>query len=159
MSSASSFDANTGHQPPSSATPASRPVSCMIAPAARYTSATIAMASPKVHAPTGITMKSCTSTRRLACAPPPKICTSGIGRRTGWSPARCFHSGSPRAAAAACAIAIDVATVALPPRFAFCGVPSSPAITASHPPWSSASRPRSACAMRVRTFSQASITS
>ena len=35
ISSASSFDANCGHQPPSSATPASLPASCISVPAAR----------------------------------------------------------------------------------------------------------------------------
>ena len=77
------------------------------------------------HAPTGITIRSWMSMRRPACAPPPKIWISGSGSETGASPARCRHSGSPRAAAAACATASDTATVALPPSVALFGVPSS----------------------------------
>src|SRR6185295_2064034 len=51
------------------------------------------------------------------------------------------------AAAAACATAIDTATVALPPSLPLFGVPSSATIAASTAAWSSASMPPIARAM------------
>ena len=83
------------------------------------------IASSNVHAPMGITIRSWMSMRRPACAPPPKICTSGIGSDTGPSSARYCHSGMSKAIAPACATASDTATVALPPSLLLFGVPSS----------------------------------
>jgi len=52
------------------------------------------------------------STRRPACAPPPKIWIIGIGILTGPPSAITRHSASPPAAAAACNAAIETAIVA-----------------------------------------------
>ena len=66
-------------------------------------------------------MKSWTSVRRPAWAPPPKIWISGIGIVTGASPARKRQSGIPRLAAAARSTASETAVVALPPSRRFVG--------------------------------------
>ena len=97
--------------------------------------------------------------RRPACAPPPKICTSGSGSVTGSSPARYCHSGMSCASAAACATASDTATVALPPSVALFGVPSSSISFASMSAWSSASMPKIARAIGPRTLATACATS
>ena len=81
--------------------------------------------SAKLPAPVQMIMKSCTSMRPCACAPPPKIWICGTGIATARLPARNFHSGFFAAAAAACAQASDTATMALPPRRDLSGVPSS----------------------------------
>ena len=56
-------------------------------------------------------MKSCTSTRRPACAPPPKICICGSGSNVAADPSDGIRTAAtPCAAAAACAAAIDTAS-------------------------------------------------
>ena len=87
-------------------------------------------------------MKSWISTRRPACAPPPKIWISGSGITA--SAAVAEQIGIKRlacAAAAACSAAIDTATSALPPSRLFCGVPSSAISAPSIAAWSAASMP------------------
>ena len=83
-------------------------------------------------------MKSCTSTRRPAWAPPPKICTSGSGRRSRRARRRDSARAAGPGAAAAWATAIEVATSALPPRRARFARAVEPTSAASIPAWSAA---------------------
>ena len=99
-------------------------------------------ASAKVSAPGQMTMKSWTSTRRAACAPPPKIWISGSGRRTVASPPRWRQSGRP------CGGGRRVQRPPWRPRRWRCrragalsGVPSSAIRAGSTPAWSAASMP------------------
>ena len=72
------------------------------------------------------TMKSWMSTRRPACAPPPKIWICGIGSSVAVAAAEVLvqrHAAATRPTA--CAAAIDTASVALAPRRVLVGVPSS----------------------------------
>ena len=99
------------------------------------------------------------SMRRPACAPPPKICTSGIGSDTGPSSARYCQSGMSKAIAPACATASDTATVALPPSLLKFGVPSSSTSLASISACSRASMSNIARAIGPRTLAIACATS
>ena len=83
-------------------------------------------------------MKSWMSTRRPACAPPPKIWICGSGSSVASAPPRCRTAARRAAAAAACAAAIETASVALAPRRDLFGVPSSSIRRASSAAWSSA---------------------
>ncbi|SHU75653.1 Uncharacterised protein [Mycobacteroides abscessus subsp. abscessus] len=71
-----------------------------------------------MFAAAGTTMKSWTSVRRAACAPPPITWISGSGIAAGLSPIRYRHNGIPCDAAAAWAAAMDIATAVLPPMAA-----------------------------------------
>ena len=136
--SACSLVAKSGHQPPSSATPHSGPRRRMTSPALRYTSAVHSSASPKLRAAGQTTMKSWMSTRRPACAPPPKIWTCGIGSSVALAPPRYSNNGTPQHAAMAWAAAIDTASVALAPSRARPSLPSSAISRWSSAAWSSA---------------------
>jgi hypothetical protein len=159
VSSAASLLVKAGHQPPSSATPCNVPASRISDPAARYTSAVQSIASVKLRAPGQTTRKSWMSTRPPACAPPPKICTCGNGNDPAWSPPRWRYSGTPAAPAAACALAIDTATMALAPRRIRPSVPSSAINRRSSAAWSAASWPVTASAIRPLTLATARLTS
>ena len=159
VSSACSLVSNSGHQPPSSATPAKRPRCCISRPAARYTSAVHSSACSKFAAAGHTTMKSWMSTRRPAWAPPPKIWICGIGSSVAASPPRCRYSGTSASAAAACAAAIDTASVALAPSRVLFGVPSSSTSCRSSAAWSLASKPARAAAISPLTCATACFTS
>ena len=138
-----SLVSKAGQQPPSSATPCSVPALGqeraggaidLGRPVER-----LGEASPR---PGQTTMKSWTSTRRPACAPPPKIWISGSGSSVAAGRRRdAATAARRRAAAAACAAAIETAIVALPPRRDLSGVPSSSIRRASSAAWSAASMP------------------
>ena len=104
-------------------------------------------------------MKSWMSVRRPACAPPPNICTCGVGSSAASGPPRYWYSGTPCAAAAAWAAAIDTASVALAPSLDLLGVPSSSIRRSSSAAWSLAAMPITARAMSPLTCATARCTS
>ena len=117
VSSACSLVANSGHQPPSSATPAQRAGLAHQRCRRRGRPRRSSPAPRRSCAAAGqTTMKSWMSTRRPACAPPPKIWICGSGSVPAPAPPRWRYSGTPAAAAAACAAAIETARMALAPR-------------------------------------------
>ena len=85
---ASSSDARSGANPPSSPTEVASPFDFNNAASAWNTSAHQRSASLKLGAPTGMIMNSCTSTVLAACAPPFNIFIIGTGSLLPFTPPR-----------------------------------------------------------------------
>ena len=85
---ASSSDARSGANPPSSPTDVASPFDFNNAASAWKTSAHQRSASLKLGAPTGMIMNSCTSTVLAACAPPFNIFVIGTGSLLPFTPPR-----------------------------------------------------------------------
>ncbi len=149
---ASSSVRRSGANPPSSPTPVPslRLTSTFLS--AWNTSAPICTASENVSAPTGTIMNSWKSTVFVACAPPFTMFIIGTGSTRESGPPRYRYSGTPSDSAPARALASDTARMALAPRLALFGVPSSSIMAASMAIWSVASMPRSFGAIVFSTF-------
>src|SRR3954463_5017579 len=152
---ASSFEPRSGAKPPSSPTAVASPRPDSVFFSAWKTSAPMRSASAKLGAPTGTTMNSWKSTLLSACAPPFNTFIIGTGSTWAAPPPRYRQSGRPSSAAAACAAASETPRIALAPRRALFGVPSSSIIARSRADWSVASRPCSASASSPLTLETA----
>ena len=128
---ASSSLARSGAKPPSSPTEVASPFDLSSPASAWNTSVHWRRASRKLSAPTGIIINSCTSTVFAAWAPPFNIFIIGTGRRFAFRPPKNRYRGTPRAAAAAFAHAMDTASTALAPNFDLSFVPSASIIALS----------------------------
>src|SRR3954452_3001111 len=156
--SASSFEPRSGAKPPSSPTAVASPRADSVFFSAWKTSAPMRSASAKLGAPTGTTMNSWKATLLSACAPPFNTFIIGTGSTWAASPPRYRQSGRPSSAAAACAAASETPRIALAPRRALFGVPSSSMRVRSSPAWSVASWPATASAISPLTFPTACVT-
>ena len=87
-----------------------------------------------------------------ACLPPFRTLKDGTGKRHVFTPPRYLYNGNPNDEAAAFAAARETPRMALAPRLALFGVPSSSIISSSSSRWAEASIPRTSWDMTSLTF-------